>query len=289
MTLPILTALPGERRGYVDGPDGQIHYRSFGEGAPVVLVHQAPWASIQFRHVLPMIADAGYRAIALDLPAHGMSDPPARPVIDAYAAAIGALIERLELGPSVVIGHRGGGLAAGHLAAERPELLAGLVLDNAPYLTAAEREARIGRFADNQEIAPDGSHITDRWAWVRRVGDPDWSDETVHISVLTYFANGPWKEQGHSVIPLHDFARDVPCIACPTMIVASRTDPLFESGGRLRVARPDWRYAELPGGPGMVLDRATEWLVPIQEFLDDIPREGGHKNRFTCALFDIHI
>lgn len=283
MTLPILTALPGERRGYVDGPDGQLHYRSFGEGAPVVLVHQAPWASIQFRRVLPMIAQAGYRAIALDLPAHGMSDPPARPGIDVYAAAIGALIEQLQIGPSVVIGHRGGGLAAGHLAATRPALVAGLVLDNAPLLSAAEREARVGRFADNQEIAPDGSHLTDRWGWVRRVGDPDWSDETVQIAVVTYFAHGPWKEHGHSVIPLHDFERDVPRITCPTMIVASRTDPLFESGARLHVARPDWRYAELPGGPGMVLDRPTEWIVPVREFLAASPREAARKKRFTRA------
>ncbi|MBN8814291.1 MAG: alpha/beta hydrolase [Sphingomonas sp.] len=267
MTLPILTALPGERRGYIDGPDGQLHYRSHGSGPAVVLVHQAPWASIQFRHVLPAIAEEGYRAIAIDLPAHGMSDPPARPGIDAYAAAIGALIEALELGPAVVLGHRGGGLAAGRLAAERPELVAGLVLDNAPFLSAEERAERIGRFPDDQRIAPDGRHLTDRWGWVRRVGDPDWSDETVHISVLTYFQHGPWKEHGHSVIPLHDFERDVPRIDCPTLILASRTDPLFESGQRLHRARPDWSYAELPGGPGMVLDRYDEWLVPVRNFL----------------------
>lgn len=281
MTLPILTALPGERRGYIDGPDGQLHYSSFGEGAPVVLVHQAPWASIQFRHVLPMIAETGYHAIAIDLPAHGMSDPPARPGIDVYAAAIGTLIEQLRLGPAIVIGHRGGGLAAGHLAAERPELFAALVLDNVPYLRAEERAARVGRFPDNQLIAPDGSHFTDRWAWVRRVGDPDWSDETVHIAVVTYFANGPWKEHGHAIIPLHDFERDVPRIPCPTMIIASRTDPLFVSGGRLRAARPDWRYAELPGGPGMVLDRPAEWIVPVREFLAAIPSDPLRKNQFT--------
>lgn len=267
MTLPILTALPGERRGYVDGPDGQLHYRSHGDGPPVVLVHQAPWASIQFRHALPMLAQAGYRAIALDLPAHGMSDPPARPGIDTYAAAIGALIDALSLGPCTVIGHRGGALAVGHLAAERPTLVTALVLDNAPYLSAAERAAHIGRFPDNQEIAPDGSHLTDRWAWVRRVGDPDWSDETVHISVTTYFMHGPWKEHGHSVIPLHDFERDVPRISCPALILASRADPLFPSGARLRAARPDWGYTELPGGPGMVLDRTEEWIAPVREFI----------------------
>jgi len=267
VTLPILTALPGERRGYVDGPCGQLHYRSMGAGPAVVLVHQAPWASIQFRHVLPMIAEAGFRAVALDLPGHGMSDPPEAPGIACYAECVGALIEALDLAPAAVIGHRGGALAAGHLAAERPELVRALVLDNAPFFSADERAARVGRFPDNQAIAPDGSHLTDRWAWVRRVGDPDWSDETVHVSVVTYFLHGPWKEHGHSVIPLHDFEADVPRIGAPTLIVASRTDPLFESAGRLTRARPDWAYAELPGGPGMVLDRQSEWWPPIRDFL----------------------
>lgn len=267
MTLPILTALPGERRGYVDGPDGQLHYRSHGEGPAVLLVHQAPWASIQYRHVLPRIAAAGFRAVAIDLPGHGMSDPPAEPSIEAYGESLAALLVGLDAGPAIVLGHRGGGLAAGRLAAERPELIRGLILDNAPYFTAEERAARIGRFGDRQDIAPDGSHLTDRWAWVRKVGDPDWSDETVHVSVVTYFTHGPWKEHGHSAIPRYDFVPDVRRIAAPTLVIASRTDPVFESGARLVNDRSDWEYSELPGGPGMVLDRPDEWCAPVIPFL----------------------
>lgn len=267
MTLPILTALPGERRGYLDGPDGQIHYRSHGEGPLVLLVHQAPWASIQYRHVLPRLAAAGFRAVAIDLPGHGMSDPPQAPGIEAYAESLAALLTGLGAGPAIVLGHRGGGLAAGRLAAERPDFVRGLILDNAPFFTAEERSARIGRFGDRQDIAPDGSHLTDRWAWVRKVGDPDWSDETVHISVVTYFTHGPWKEHGHSAIPLHDFVADVPRIEAPTMVIASRTDPVFEYGKKLVSARPDWEYSELPGGPGMVLDRPDEWCALVIPFL----------------------
>jgi pimeloyl-ACP methyl ester carboxylesterase len=267
VTLPIVTALPGERRGYVDGPEGQIHYRSQGEGPPVLLVHQAPWASIQYRHVLPRLAETGFRAIALDLPGHGMSDPPRHPRIEAYAESIAALLRALEAAPAAVIGHRGGGLAAGRLAATHPELVAALVLDNAPFFTADERSARIGRFPDRQDIASDGRHFTERWAWVRRAGDPDWSDETVHISVLTYFSHGPWKEHGHSAIPLYDFGPDIARIECPALVIASRTDPMFPFAARLLAARPDWGHAELPGGPGMVLDRPDEWLAPVLKFL----------------------
>lgn len=279
MTLPIFTALPGERRGYVDGPHGQVHYRSHGEGPPVLLVHQAPWASIQYRHILPRLAQAGFRAIAVDLPGHGMSDPPDHPSIEAYAESMAALLRGLGIGRAIVVGHRGGGLAAGRLAAEHPDLLAGLIMDNAPLFSDDERAARVGRSADRQDIAPDGSHFGERWAWVRRVGDPDWSDETVHISVLTYFSHGPWKEHGHLVIPRYDFAPDVARITCPALVIASRRDPLFECGSRLVSARPDWEYAELPGGPGMVLDRPEEWCAPVLSFLNRI-RDGAMPRGF---------
>ena len=59
--LPSVNVLPGERRGYVDGPDGLVHYRELGTGTPIVLVHQAPWGSIQYRRAMPVLAAAGYR------------------------------------------------------------------------------------------------------------------------------------------------------------------------------------------------------------------------------------
>lgn len=270
MTLPIMTALKSERRGYIDGLEGQIHYRSAGSGPAVLLVHQAPWSSLQFRHAMPLIAGAGFRAIAVDLPAHGMSDPPSRPGIECYADNLAVLLRALDVAPAIVLGHRGGGLAAGRLAAEFPELVRALILDNAPLYSRQEREERIGKFPDRQEIAPDGSHITDRWAWVREKGDPDWSDETVHISVISYFLHGPWKEHGHSVIPLYDFEQDVPRISCPAMVIASRTDPVYPYACKLARARADWVSCTLPGGPGMVLDRTIEWWSPVREFLSGV-------------------
>lgn len=267
MTLPAMTALAGEQRGYVDGPEGQIHYRSMGSGAPVLLIHMAPWSSIEFRFAMPVLADAGYRAIAVDLPGHGMSSPPLTPSIEAYGAAVAALIEALELAPCTVLGHRGGGLVAGRVAAAQPGLVAALVLDNVPFHSAEERAARVGKFVDDQSLHADGSHLLERWEWVKRIGDSDWSDETVHVAVLTYFMHGPWKEQGHSVIPRYDFEADEPRIRCPALIIGSRTDAVFASAARLHAIRQEWPLVELPGGPGMVTDRIDEWKQPVIAFL----------------------
>jgi pimeloyl-ACP methyl ester carboxylesterase len=84
---------------------------------------------------------------------------------------------------------------------------------------------------------------------------------------MTYFQHGPWKEHGHHSIPLFDFHPHVPRIKVPTLVVASRLDPVFPSAQLLMKTRPDWDYAELPGGAGMALDRAEEWCAALIPFL----------------------
>ena len=266
--LPSVNLIPGERRFYVDGPDGQVHCRTLGAGAPIMLIHQAPWGSIQYRKAMPVLAAAGYQVIVPDMPGHGMSDPPrAAASIEGYAEAAAAVIDSLGLDRVVIAGHHGGCLVAARVAATRPDRIAALVTDNMPYYTAEQRSERASGLHDAQEIKADGSHFTDRWATVRRIADPAWSDETVHVGIVAYFANGPWKEDGHRAAPAYDLEADLDAIVCPTLVIASRTDRLFPMGRQLVERRPGWAYAELPGGAGMVFERPAEWAAPILDFL----------------------
>jgi pimeloyl-ACP methyl ester carboxylesterase len=235
----------------------------------VLLVHQAPWASIQYRRVMPLFAAVGYRVIAPDLPGHGLSDPLADPTIEGFAAILAPLLDGLGVDRAALVGQHGGALVAARMAADNPERVAALVMDNAPLYTAERRDQRRAMIDESQRIAPDGSHLTDRWSLVRRIADPDWSDETVHVSVLTYFANGPSREHGHHAAAAYDLEPDLARIACPTRIVAGLADPLFPHGGALIERRPDWDYAELPGGSGMLLDRPKAWCEAVIPFFDD--------------------
>lgn len=61
---------------YVEAAGLRLHYRSCGEGEPVLLLHGWPTSSYLWREVIPAIAAAGSRAIALDLPGFGASDKP---------------------------------------------------------------------------------------------------------------------------------------------------------------------------------------------------------------------
>jgi len=98
----------------------------------IVFIHglggsQSTWAT-----VLGNFADTS-RVVALDLPGHGASSKPSPDEggdysIPALAAAVGEVIEKLDLAPAVVVGHSLGGGAALDLALARPKLVRGLVL-----------------------------------------------------------------------------------------------------------------------------------------------------------------
>ena len=68
------------------------------------------------------------RMVAIDLPGHGESDPPAGESIDDYATAVAQFLVALDCGPVVVIGHSLGGSIDIALAARYPALVRALVL-----------------------------------------------------------------------------------------------------------------------------------------------------------------
>ncbi len=69
----------------------RLHCLVEGEGPLVLLVHGFPGLSMSWRHQLPALAAAGYRAVAIDTRGYGRSDHPDGP----YTAEV---IERDLLG-----------------------------------------------------------------------------------------------------------------------------------------------------------------------------------------------
>ncbi|THD59376.1 MAG: alpha/beta hydrolase [Bradyrhizobium sp.] len=79
-----------------------------GKGPLVVLVHGWPESWYSWRHQIPALAEAGYRAAAPDVRGYGGSDKPA--AIEAYAikemcADIAGLVEGLGERQAILVGH----------------------------------------------------------------------------------------------------------------------------------------------------------------------------------------
>lgn len=88
------------------------------------------WATCEgaYRFLAPVLREAGYRVACTDLRGHGNSDATFTAYGDAEAAGdILALIEELG-GPAVIVGNSMGAGAGVIAAAQRPELVRGLVL-----------------------------------------------------------------------------------------------------------------------------------------------------------------
>ncbi len=126
----------GHRHRFYDLDDVRIHAVEQGEGPAVLLVHGYPETSYSWRHQLPVIADAGYKAIAIDVRGYGQSSCPES--IEDYrivrmVADNVRLAEALGIDDLVIVGHDWGAPIAWSSALLRPDLFSALALLSVPY------------------------------------------------------------------------------------------------------------------------------------------------------------
>ena len=104
------------------------------DGEPVLLLHGEPSWSFLYRKVLPVLADAGLRAIAADLVGFGRSDKPAEMSDHSYARHVewvrALAFDALGLSGVTLVGQDWGGLIGLRLVAEHPGRVARVVAAN---------------------------------------------------------------------------------------------------------------------------------------------------------------
>lgn len=115
-------------------PEGRVAYDDAGTGPLVVLVPGMGDLRSTYDELRSALLGAGYRVVTTDLRGHGDSDAGfATHGDEATAEDVAALVEHLAAGPAVLVGNSMGSSAAAVVAADRPELVRGLVL-LAPFL-----------------------------------------------------------------------------------------------------------------------------------------------------------
>jgi len=125
----------------IDVAGGYINAISAGEGPLVLLVHGFPEGAWAWRHQLPALAAAGYRAVAIDVRGYGDSFVP--DAVEAYrmlchVADNVAVVRALGAETAAIIGDDWGAAIAAASAQVRPDVFTAVGMLGVPYTPRAD-------------------------------------------------------------------------------------------------------------------------------------------------------
>ena len=124
-------SLPTQRRMRLSGGT-ELSYVTAGDTSQpaLLLLHGFPSSARTFRHVIPGLARVAH-VIAPDLPGHGQSEVLPSASFAAFSDAISEVLDQLAVGPRYIYLHDFGAPVGLQIAMQAPELVSGLVIQNA--------------------------------------------------------------------------------------------------------------------------------------------------------------
>jgi pimeloyl-ACP methyl ester carboxylesterase len=266
------------RRGYAETDIGQIHYREMGTGDAVLLFHQTASSSVHFGRVMPLLADRGYRGIAMDTPGFGMSDPPPGPPqnMGHYARAALGVLDHLRVERANVAGMRTGASIAIELAASRPDRVDKLVLTGLLAMDNDEERHQWLTEGPVKRWNPDGaghfidSHIRN---WVRYFAREN-DAELYLVELIAALQAGPNFWWAYEAVVKFDAYRRLEAVECPILFLNPIGDPQYDTMRRGYERAPGALYREMPGPAadtagwvGVLTQYQREYVDAVADFL----------------------
>jgi len=307
-----MTAVPDESCVLHEGPwkhrfvhanGSRFHVVEAGTGPLVLFLHGFPEYWWSWRNQLPELADAGFRAVAVDLRGYGATDKPPRGY-DGYtlAADVAGLIRALGERHATLVGNGFGGIIAWTAATFHPRLVRRLVTVG----SAHPLRLRTGFFAD-----PRGQFAATSYVWrcqvpryehvltrdgadpvgqfLRRWAGRDWRHTedfakyvaacrtAMRIPQAAFCAMEAYRWAARSVLRLSGY-RFVKLmqqpIVTPTLQLHGGADPCIlprtaQGSGRYVLARYEWRLLDGLGhfpqmeAPDVVTGEIVRWAKEI--------------------------
>jgi haloalkane dehalogenase len=116
---------------------GAIAYREgapdTSDGFPLLCLHGWPQSSYMWRHLLPVLASAGRRVLAPDLPGFGDSPPDPPGTWGRHVEAVERFRQEIGLEQVVLVVHDTGGGIGLRWACDHPDAVSGMVITNTGF------------------------------------------------------------------------------------------------------------------------------------------------------------
>jgi pimeloyl-ACP methyl ester carboxylesterase len=255
-----------------------------GDGPSVVLLHGLAGYAGEWAETAGWLTEP-CRVVALDARGHGRSERrPADVSPGAHVADAVFAVERLGLGPVVVVGQSLGGRTALLFAAQRPDMARGVVLADASpgggdeadamEVDLAELEKSLGRwpvpFASRDvSVAFFGGPSLNAEAWADGLEHRDggwWPRFDIDVMVRTL-------REAVSRSCWEDWER----IACPSLVVRAGDGSVTPGDAQAMAARgQNVRLVELAGAKhDLHLDRPAEWRQALIEFVNSLAADAA--------------
>ncbi len=134
----------------------RMHYVEAGSGPLVILLHGFPESWYSWRHQLPAVAAAGFRAVAVDMRGYGGTTAPEATGAYTLSHMIGdvvGVVGALGESQAVVVGHDWGAPIAWYSALMRPDVFRAVVGMSVPYVAPAVLPAGVTMTGRMRETA----------------------------------------------------------------------------------------------------------------------------------------
>ena len=271
-----------------DGTSDELRVHYLDEGDPdaptVLLLHGEPSWSYLYRHMIPLLVDAGLRTIAPDLVGFGRSDKPAARDDYTYARHVAwmtSFLRVLDPRDLTLVCQDWGGLIGLRLVAAEPERFARVVAANT-FLPTGDTRASDAffawqRFSQETELFPVGAIVnagctTDLSASVVAAYDAPFPDEAMKAGARQFPMLVPTTPDDPESAANRVAWTVLEQFAKPFLCAFSDSDPITGGADRALRARipgcADQPHTTIAGGGHFLQeDRGSELARAVSDFV----------------------
>lgn len=256
----------------------------------LILIHGAWQGSWAWEAVTPLLGQAGFETLAVDLPGNGRDGrSPSQITFTDYVQHVGTIIDNHN-GPVSLIGHSGGGMVASAVADRFPHqvdrivYVAGMMLpSDVPYISLlrevyGDEVARVG-IAPFLEFSKDGGTTSVSVEGARRIFYSDCGDELAR-ALAARLVPQPQLARAATVSLTQEFTQ------VPRLYVEALDDLSIpvEMQRLMQAKSPGAKCVSLPTGHAPQASRPDLLVQSILPFLQqDIAQIGSHSPKLEVS------